>query len=398
VKGPTPGKLKRFVVRGLGLGAYLRRPGDGRCRPQIPAYTVMWGWLVALVLRACSFRATEALVRSRAKRPLSVGQGFSNDTLSYFTERQAPERTREALCRVVRKARRNKAFRRAEMVGLAVDGTGACRTEKEPCSMCRPVKNAKGDVVAHLHHFAMASLVGVDMTLPVDVEPYGPGDSEYAASGRLLQRVIAGLGRRLIHYVVADGEYATAPFLHLVGDLGLHVVARLKGNLPELSKAAELRFKRKPPTAVHWIDGERVEMWDSADFDPWEALRWETVRVLRYRQHKRDGSVCEAYWLTDWSPEDVSSRTLYKLCKSRWGIENGGFNDGKNRYGMEHIHHHEPNSMLVCWLVTALAMTIERLFRVRFLHRGKHPVLEPIDLHRQLTLCLGAGLHLPNSS
>ena len=46
------------------------------------------------------------------------------------------------------------------------------------------------------------------------------------------------MGRRFADYVVADGEFATAPFLHTAGDLGLRVVARLKGNLPELSVAA----------------------------------------------------------------------------------------------------------------------------------------------------------------
>ncbi len=41
-------------------------------------------------------------------------------------------------------------------------------------------------------------------------------------------------------------------------------------------------------------------------------------------------------------------------------LENQGFN---NRYGMEHIRHHEPNSMLINWLLVALALVIERLYR-----------------------------------
>jgi hypothetical protein len=42
---------------------------------------------------------------------------------------------------------------------------------------------------------------------------------------------------------------------------------------------------------------------DTGDFDPWESLRWPTVRVLYYRQHKPDGTVIEACWLTNLSPE-----------------------------------------------------------------------------------------------
>src|SRR5712691_2744142 len=54
--------------------------------------------------------------------------------------------------------------------------------------------------------------------------------SEYAAGQRLLRRAIERLGVRFAAYVVVDGEFATAPFLHTAGDLGLPIVARLKAN------------------------------------------------------------------------------------------------------------------------------------------------------------------------
>jgi hypothetical protein len=152
----------------------------------------------------------------------------------------------------------------------------------------------------------LASVVGGDLILPVDVEPYGPGDSEYRAGQRLLARVRQNLGARFIHYVVVDGEFATAPFLHAAGKAGWPVVARLKENLPELLRAAEKRFRSRPPT-LEFRDGtDRVEIWDADDFDPWESLQWETVRVLRYRQHKPDGDVVEAYWLTNLSSRRIS--------------------------------------------------------------------------------------------
>ena len=87
--------------------------------------------------------------------------------------------------------------------------------------------------------------------MPFDVEPYGPGDSEYVAGQRVLQRAVAQVGRRFADYVVADGEFATAPFLHGAGNLGLRVVARLKDNLPTLLAAAEARFTTQPPTLTY---------------------------------------------------------------------------------------------------------------------------------------------------
>jgi hypothetical protein len=83
----------------------------------------------------------------------------------------------------------------------------------------------------------MVGVAGTGLTLPMDVERYGQGDSEYEAGQTLLQRAIKNLGPRFANYVVVDAEFATAPFLHTVGDLGLRVVARLKENLPELCEA-----------------------------------------------------------------------------------------------------------------------------------------------------------------
>jgi hypothetical protein len=79
------------------------------------------------------------------------------------------------------------------------------------------------------------------------------------------------------------------------------------------------------------------------------------------------------------------------MAKSRWEIENRGFNDGKNRYGMEHICHHQPNSILIVWLLIALALVIERLYRLRYLHRGAHNVRSAMDLVDYLWLGLAAG-------
>ena len=220
----------------------------------------------------------------------------------------------------------------------------------------------------------LISVVGVGLTLPVDVEPYGPGDSEYAAGQRLLRRAVDHLGPRFADYVVGDAAYATAPFLHSAAAVGLPVVARVKENLPLLAAAVRARFDGQPPHAVFQEGDDRVEVWDADDFDPWETLDWPTVRVLRYRQHKPDGTVIQAEWLTDFSIAKLGSLSFYRIAKSRWEIENQGFNDGKNRYGMEHICHHEPNSILIVWLLILLALVIERLYRLRYLHRGDHGI------------------------
>jgi hypothetical protein len=384
----TPRHLLHFVTRRLRLRRYLKNPGDGRQQPQIPAQALLWAVLIGQILRQSSFHAVEALVRSSARRALSIAAPFCDDTLGYFTERLDPGPTRQALLSLIRGAKRNKAFDDCRWIGVALDGTGAGWRTNHGCNLCRPKQNAAKQIQGYQHSFVMISVVGTGLSLPCDGEPYGPGDSEYAAGQRLLRRVVASVGKRFAQYVVVDGEFATAPFLHTAGELGLRVVARLKDNLPELLAAAQKRFPAGPPATVFQYGADRVEVWDAEDFDPWETLDWQTVRVFFYRQHKPDGKVVKAYWLTNFASSTVGSQSLFRMAKSRWEIENQGFNDAKSRHGLEHICHHHANSLLIGWLLTLLALTIERLYRLRYLHRGKHRVHSSAQLLLHLWLSL----------
>jgi len=351
---------------------------------------LVWAVVIGHILRVASFLRLEWLAHSPVCAELGLKGPFGDDALAYCTERLDPETTRLALAAALHQAKRNKAFENSRFIGLAVDGTGAGHTHKEPCPLCDPVKDPQGQIHGSLHHFVLISVVGVGLTLPVDVEPYGPGDSEYAAAQRLLRRAAGHLGKRFADYVVGDGEYATAPFLHTSGEVGLPIVARLKENLPLLSAAVRARFDGQPPHAVFQEGDDRVEVWDYDHFDAWETLDWPEVRVLRYHQHKRDGTVVQAEWLTDFPIARLGSLSFYRMAKSRWEIENQGFNDGKNRYGMEHICHHHANSILIVWLLIALALVIERLYRLRYLHRGDHEIRSAMDLFTYLWLNLGS--------
>lgn len=179
---------------------------------------------------------------SPARRALGIRRPFGDDTVAYFTERLDVATTRAAL--------------------TAAGARG-------------PV----GAVVGQHHKLAALAVVGGALVLPVDVEPYGPGDSEAAASLRLLGRAVTALGPRFAQYVLGDGLYATAPFLNAVGDRGLRAVVRLKANLPTLFAAAQARFTARPPSDTFDDHGDHVELWDADDFDPWADLRWRSVRA-----------------------------------------------------------------------------------------------------------------------
>jgi hypothetical protein len=56
---------------------------------------------------------------------------------------------------------------------------------------------------------------------------------------------------------------------------------------------------------------------------------------------------------------------------------------------MEHIRHHEANRTLIVGLLILLALVIERLYRLRYLHCGGHGIRCAMDLFTYLSLSLG---------
>ena len=86
--------------------------------------------------------------------------------------------------------------------------------------------------------------------------------------------------------------------------------------------------------------------------------------------------------------EILRDSSFHAIAKSRWEIENGGFNDGKNRHGLERIRHHHPTSLVASWLIVCLALMLERLYRLRYLRRGTHPPRQAADLLLLLWLSL----------
>jgi hypothetical protein len=395
--GPSLRGVKKYALGPLGLRAYLRHCGDGRTRPRKPGGDLVWAVIAGQLLRENSFHSVEALVQAAPQRNLGVSARFGDDTLAYFTERLDPEPTRHALSSVLRTAKRNKAFESSAFIGLALDGTTVGRCRDEGCDLCRPCRNAQQEIIGYRHHLALISVVGAGISLPFDVEPYGPGDSEYAAAQRLLRRAIPALNIRFADYIVVDAGLSTAAFLHAATEIGLPVLARLKDNLPELSASVEQRFGSQPAHRVLRDGKDRVELWDDDNFDPWETLQWPTVRVVRYRRHQPDGTVTQGDWLSNLPSAKFHSLSVFHMGRSRWEIENQGFNDCKSRQGFEHICHHHPNSLLVCWLLTLLALVVGRLYRLRHLHRGQHPVRAAAELVRLLWLSLGRSIAINSS-
>jgi hypothetical protein len=105
----------------------------------------------------------------------------------------------------------------------------------------------------------------------------------------------------------------------------------------------------------------------------------------------------ETYWVSCLSEKLTSSsygegletdRDTTPVPRQSLTRQNQGFNDAKNRHGLKHICHHHSNSLLISWLLTIFALTIARLYRLRYLHRGTHPLRTAIEFVQTLWLSL----------
>jgi hypothetical protein len=119
------------------------------------------------------------------------------------------------------------------------------------------------------------------------------------------------------HFLPSQGRFG----FYELRNRRLMYPATLWGRLPELYQAAQQRFFAQPPKTRFWEGQDGVEVRDADDFDPWDTLRWETVRVTLYRQHKPHGTVFEAFWLTDFTTRQLSSRSLFPALRDQESLE-----------------------------------------------------------------------------
>ena len=131
------------------------------------------------------------------------------------------------------------------------------------------------------------------------------------------------LGRRRL-LLAALVVFATAPFLHCSDQVGLPIIARQKQNLPELAAAVETRFSQQPPTDTFLHGEDRIEVWDANGFGPWETLDWPTVRAMRYRQHKKNGTIIQAEWITNFSIAKLPARRVLQTGQEPLGNREPG--------------------------------------------------------------------------
>ncbi len=367
---------------------------DCRQAGHIPTRRILRGLAVMFLSRLGSFNALEQSRPSRFWTRWLQGALPSADTLG-------------RVCRLIREAdlralhhhlySRLKRMKVLEppthglMAGV-LDGHESHATFRRRCPGCleRTIHTAQGDRIQYYHRYVVLQVVGRDFHAGLDVEPVRPGEDEISAALRLLDRVLA-MYPRAFDVIVGDALYADSRMFNYAIKHGKDVIAVLKDERRELLADARGLFEQTAGQEVRNPYGQ-CRHWDAEGLTSWSTVH-APVRVVRSQETRRirrqlDRRIEELHgdwmWVTTLSSARASTAAVVELGHGRWTIENQGFNELANQWHADHVYKHDPQAMLVLWLLVMACLTVFLAFYRRNLKPAARQAASMLQIARRI--------------
>jgi hypothetical protein len=358
------------------LSDVLSQITDNRLQPQIPTITIAKSVLLMCSSRLGSLNAIEQLKGSAKLRKYLGDLLPSADSLGRIFARVDTKTVRKVNHHIYERLKRNKALEPPEhgLIALAIDGHESHSTYMQKCTGCleRDLGDDNNEKIQYYHRNVTAQLNCRDCCFLLDAESQLSGESEVDCAIRLLDRAVSDYPRAF-DVVIADALYANSFFVNRVLEHGKDVIVVLKDERRELLKDAEALFAGLEPTCISNIAGVRTEYWDAEGFQSWSQVK-QPVRVVKMKQttmvyRQLTGEIEEKVsiwiWVTTLSPHRANTEVVAKLGRSRWNIENQGFNELANHWHANHVYRHDPVAILNFWLMSIIAYNLFRAFYLR---------------------------------
>ena len=288
---------------------------------------------------------------------------------------------------IIKKAVENKVFENGTIDGhtvAAIDGTKFFGSNKKSCPECLRNK-------AHCFHSgAVMSIVGDGPKLVIDFENYRPGqdsvskaEGEQSVAKRLLTDVMS-VHKRLIEVVVYDALACNSVWINHCIEHGVDAIVRTKNN--NNNSIREVKKKvNKLDIVETWKEEkgfEKIEVYES-EFTMDKVL--EPLRFVKYTMKYPNKKRSQIMIVT--TCMNMTLKTLFKIIRARWDIENSIFNNLKKECGLEHCFVHGGNAVEAVIYLIFIASNIMQLFLFRRLR--KH-----FSTQREIVRLLLKGLYL----
>jgi len=331
-----------------------------------------------VVMHLARLGSLNALEQTRSRRYWQRWLGHplpSADTLGRVCAPVLPSDVRDLHGHVYSRLKRNKALEPPAhgLMAAAIDGHEFHATYRRCCPDClkRTIHTAGGDRTQYYHRYVALQLIGRDFRVLLDAEPQRRGEDEVAAALRLLARVLE-MYPRAFDVVLADALYADPRMFNYLLERGKDIIAVLKDDRRDLMRDAESLFEQAPPVQSRDARVSR-ESWDIEGFTSWPQVS-QPVRVvrsierqsIRRQLNKEIETVTSSWtWVTTLPKTRGVTQTVIALGRSRWDIENQGFNEMANRWHADHVYKHDPTAMLVFVLLAMICLTVFVSFYTR---------------------------------
>jgi len=424
-RGPLPlpdwllnsrGKLhqfERYACQVFDLPRLLAGQSDSRRAPEIPTGDVVNSLFHSALLRIPSLNALEGDLKHSdfqkliGFKPTPELKPFSADLVANVLDKLHLPGLQGAVGQVIEKAERNKAFREGSYGGLrcvAIDGWEPFASYDRHCPDClvRRIKKktAAGqaeEVQQYYHRYVVALLLGPVVDVVLGIEPirneeartdtlgeHAGHEGELTAASRLLDFLHKTYGR-FLEAIVCDALYANGPWMSRLDNYGYggFIVLKKENNEP-LKEALALMQNQKPCEAYdHRESKEQITFWDVDQIETLNSYKGK-VRVIRAvitRPQQAPTTWCFA--IVGPRARRISRPTALQITRSRWHIENTGFNQWIQYWKLGHVYRHSANAIQAVLLIWSLAFNLLQLFVYRRLKRPRRPK-DPTDTIRHL--------------
>lgn len=286
-----------------------------------------------------------------------------NDFLSGLDVNEL-EKIRTYMIKELLKKRSFESYRiEGKYWGIIIDGTGLHTFRDKHCEHClRRVytnKETGEKTVLYMHHVLEAKLVVDDMVFSIasefienESENVSKQDCELKAFTRLAKKIKQTF-KRLPICILGDSLYACESVFSLCNEYKWKYLCRFKeGRI----KSVASEFK-----ALKEIEHSKKQ----------EDLFWmndisyneRTVNLMEAKLETKKGSVQEFVFITDLKITKKNAERLIAVGRSRWKIENQGFNEQKNnRYAIEHANSQNYTAMKNHYVLFQITDIIRQLY------------------------------------
>jgi hypothetical protein len=270
----------------------------------------------------------------------------------------------------------------------AIDGTKFFGSNKKSRSEC--LKNTKGDKTHSFHSGAVMSTVGMGSKLVIGFEMYKPGqdsaskdEGELSVGKRLISSVVKS-HRKLIDVVVYDALTCNSIWINHCKNLGIDAIVRAKNNNNKSLRLAKKTVNKTEAVEVWECEKgfEKIEVYESTFTmdnveQPLRFVKFAIIHSNKQRTQIMMVTTCMG----------MALKTLFKIIRARWDIENSIFNNLKTECGLDHCFVHGGNAVEAVLYLIFMVSNIMQLFLVRRLRNH-------FTTQREIVRLLLKGLYL----